>query len=421
MNPRDPLDAGAEGAVPDQVGLAELAAELRRLQQVVEAGTATASSSNARRPGVPTLRAYLPRALDLLEPGNRRTFGSPLQRLLEFQPCLADEQLRPGDGIDCARLGCETQHVPLGDVALDRIEHSDLEAFAAEVQRKHRARELLKLRDRMVAEARADGRHLEPQDVVLEDRDLERWVGASGREGAISAMRWLFAKARRDWLKTSPAEELEKPKRTRTARRAFSEPELPQVVAVALSTACDADLVRLLLQFHLTTGARQGEALRLRLSHVDLDRQTIWLGEKGGRPEEQPVPLSLLVNLMEFALSRDACAGDDRVFRNRRGQAVSKKAHERIWAEVRGQLRFAELMSASTHCLRKTAGTIVERHAGTAVSERFLRHSAPTLNGIYTGATLDEVAQAVADLTGEPHPLAARPPAHVVGSLLLPG
>lgn len=124
----------------------------------------------------------------------------------------------------------------------------------------------------------------------------------------------------------------------------------------------------------------------------------------------QPVPLSLIIALYEFALARGAGAADDRIFRNRRGQAVSKQVHETIWRHVRDQLAFAAAMDAATHCLRKTAGTAVERHTGVAVSDAFLRHTAPTLNGVYTGAALEEVATTVSDLTGETHPLAYATP-----------
>ncbi|WP_228004879.1 hypothetical protein [Amycolatopsis sp. YIM 10] len=67
----------------------------------------------------------------------------------------------------------------------------------------------------------------------------------------------------------------------------------------------------------------------------------------------------------------------------------------------------------STHWLRHTTLTWVERHYGPAVARGFAGHltsasnNAPTI-ATYTKATLQEIATALAMLTGEPHPLALR-------------
>jgi len=60
----------------------------------------------------------------------------------------------------------------------------------------------------------------------------------------------------------------------------------------------------------------------------------------------------------------------------------------------------------SSHVLRHTAVTAIGRIAGHPVAQAFAGHTPPTVTGRYLHATLTEVAQAVAVLTGEAHPLA---------------
>ncbi|WP_406276791.1 hypothetical protein OH799_06650 [Nocardia sp. NBC_00881] len=63
----------------------------------------------------------------------------------------------------------------------------------------------------------------------------------------------------------------------------------------------------------------------------------------------------------------------------------------------------------SAQWLRRTTITWVERTFGRAVARAYARHryGSDGTTSIYTTATINEVAWAVAELTGEPHPLAA--------------
>lgn len=63
----------------------------------------------------------------------------------------------------------------------------------------------------------------------------------------------------------------------------------------------------------------------------------------------------------------------------------------------------------STHWLRHTTLTWVERHFGYAVARAYAGHTGRNDAGTtstYVRADIDEVAAALAALTGEPHPLA---------------
>jgi hypothetical protein len=62
----------------------------------------------------------------------------------------------------------------------------------------------------------------------------------------------------------------------------------------------------------------------------------------------------------------------------------------------------------STHWLRHTTLTWVERQFGYAVAQAYAGHMSgdASVTATYVRATLHEVAAALAALTGEPHPLA---------------
>ena len=65
----------------------------------------------------------------------------------------------------------------------------------------------------------------------------------------------------------------------------------------------------------------------------------------------------------------------------------------------------------STHWLRRTTLTWVERNFGHAVARAFAGHTdgsgSPGATATYVKATVQEVAAAVAGLTGEDHPVAS--------------
>jgi site-specific recombinase XerD len=63
-------------------------------------------------------------------------------------------------------------------------------------------------------------------------------------------------------------------------------------------------------------------------------------------------------------------------------------------------------MSYSGHALRHTIGTIVERQAGFEVAKSMLRHKRSSTTDTYVMAGPAEVARAISEITGCPHPLA---------------
>jgi integrase/recombinase XerC len=251
----------------------------------------------------------------------------------------------------------------------------------------------------VVADAETRARRLRPAS-----------TGRSSRETCVAALRALLARASGAGLiNGNPATVLAKPRRARSRRRALDDVELAEVIAAVRTTSGDPDLDLLLLRFHLETGARRQGALNLRRSDLDPKRATVWLREKGDSEREQPVSPSLVALLDAHHDHRTPDDADGPLFRTRDRRPMSARRYDTIFAGARSCLDWADRTPVSAHVLRHTAITAVGRLAGYPVAQAFAGHSPPSVTGRYLHATLAEIAGAVAILTGEPHPLVARP------------
>lgn len=237
--------------------------------------------------------------------------------------------------------------------------------------------------------------------------------GRASRESTIAAVRAIFTRAHKAGVVPSnPALLIDKPRRLDSRRRALSQAELDDVWAAVAATTKDPDLDLLLLRFHLESGARRMGAINLRIRDLDHARQTLWLREKFGAEHEQPVSASLLSAITDLATSRGAVRPDDHALvldRPRNGMlvGVSDRTYDRIFTRAQAVVPWSERTPLTAHVLRHTVITAVERVAGYAVAARFAGHTPGSVTGTYTKADIVEVAVAVAQLTGEPHPFAA--------------
>jgi integrase/recombinase XerC len=107
------------------------------------------------------------------------------------------------------------------------------------------------------------------------------------------------------------------------------------------------------------------------------------------------------------ACRRGATHGTDKVFRTRRCIPTSRRHYDTLFRHVQDALPWSVRTPVTAHVLRHTAASAIERIAGLAVAEKFLGHEPNSVTATYTEARLEEVAAAVAVMTGEPHPLAA--------------
>ncbi|MFG1611047.1 tyrosine-type recombinase/integrase [Actinoplanes sp. NPDC049265] len=236
--------------------------------------------------------------------------------------------------------------------------------------------------------------------------------GRIAAEHLISAMRCIYRHAELDGLideAGNPAARVAKPRRLANARHALSEQQLAAVVHVATTTGNDRDLDGLLIRLHLETACRRAGALGLRPRDLDPDQCLISLREKGGTARWQPVSPTLMRYLQDHHASRGDNDQHGPLLLYRNGNRLTRRRYDSLWRRLGLHLPWVATQQVTTHWLRYTTLTWVERTFSYAVARAFAGHSGQRDIGTtitYVHAQLDEVAAAVAVLTGEPHPLA---------------
>jgi integrase/recombinase XerC len=236
--------------------------------------------------------------------------------------------------------------------------------------------------------------------------------GNSAAEHLIAALRCVYRHAEDDQLiaeSDNPARKVDKPRRLPSTRRAVADNRLAEVNTVASTTGNDPALDALLLRLHTETACRRGGALALRPQDLDPDQFLIFLREKGETVRWQPVSPTLMTHLLHHAEQRHA-PRDGQLLRYRNGQPISSRRYDHLWTRIGRHLPWVATQQISTHWLRHTTLTWVERNCGYAIARAYAGHTdsgnEPGATATYVRATLPELAAALAALTGEPHPLA---------------
>jgi integrase len=227
----------------------------------------------------------------------------------------------------------------------------------------------------------------------------------------IAAARALFNRAVADGLidpAANPAHRVPKPRRLPSTRRALTADELDAINVAARCSGNDVVLDALLLRLHTETACRRGGALGLRVMDLDVDRGLVRLREKGGTLRWQPVTVHLAQRLAEHANARGAVAPTDGLLRYRDGRALTSRRYDHLWHRLGQQLPWVAAQGISTHWLRHTTLTWVERHFGYGVARAYAGHTDSTgaATTTYIKADLQAVATALAAMTGQPHLLA---------------
>jgi integrase len=320
---------------------------------LAELGVTLADLLRAQRPAVPTMAEYLPQVVAAAGTGARRTYNTYWQRMATAW-----------DGRP-----------------LDTITASDIEAMQRQMAATVRSRRNTR-----------NGRH--------------------AGELVIAAARAVFNRAIADGLLepgTSPAHRVAEPRRLPNTRRALTPDELEEINLVARTSGNDVILDALLLRLHTETACRRGGALGLRLMDLDTDRGLVRLREKAGVLRWQPVTLDLATALAGHAQHRGAVLPTDALLRFRRGQALTSRRYDHLWNRIGHQLPWVAAQGISTHWLRHTTLTWVERHFGYGIARAYAGHTDTTgpATATYIKADMHAVAAALAALTGQPHPMAA--------------
>ena len=259
-----------------------------------------------------------------------------------------------------------------------------------------------------------------PSDIqqLVEQVKAQRVVRRNGRGGRsaaehlVAALRCLYNHAVADGYLTeadNPALRVTKPRRLTTTRQAVPDTRLAEINQIAATTGNDPALDTLLLRLHTETACRRGGALALRPVDLDPDQCLILLREKGDTTRWQPVSPTLMAHLQLHARERHAPAETADCCATASGRQITHRRYDHLWERVGAQLPWVATQQISTHWLRHTTLTWVERNFGYAVARAYAGHTDgdhDATTTTYVRATIHEVAGALAALTGESHPLA---------------
>src|SRR5262249_18437275 len=122
-----------------------------------------------------------------------------------------------------------------------------------------------------------------------------------------------------------------------------------------------------------------------------------------------PVSPTLMRHLLAHHTERGDGDRDGSLLRYRDGRPLTYRRYDHLWRRIGTHLPWAAAQQASTHWLRHTTLTWVERTFSSALARASAGHRGRNDVGTtmtYVRAEVQEVAAALAALTGEPHPLA---------------
>ena len=167
----------------------------------------------------------------------------------------------------------------------------------------------------------------------------------------------------------------------------------------------------LLLRLHTETVCRRGGALAIQLTDPDTQRSLVRLREKGPTVRWQPITPGLTRCLVEHADARGAVLPTDPLLRFRDSHPLTTRHYDHLWKRLDDRLPWVAAHGMSIHWLRHTTLTWVERHYGYGITRAHAGHTDTTgpATTTYIKASLEEVATALAAMTGQPHPLAQPP------------
>ena len=311
----------------------------------------------ADSPEAPTFAEYIPRVSGAVSSGTRRVYGSYWNRVIQaWGP-------RPITGVTASDIGQLAEHV---------------------------------------------------KETVVTRRNARGGRGAA--EHLIAALRCLYKHAVADGILTeaeNPAARVPKPRRLRSTRTALPDGRLEEILRTAAATGDDPALDALLLRLHTETACRRGGALALTMDDLDAEHCLIRLREKGETMRWQPVSPTLMSHLLAHAESRGGLTPGRRLLRYANGKPISSRRYDYLWRRLGHRLPWIVTQQVSTHWIRHTTLTWVERHFGFATAQAYAGHEDHGRGGkamaTYIRAGLPEVAAALAALTGEDHPLARYP------------
>jgi integrase/recombinase XerC len=236
--------------------------------------------------------------------------------------------------------------------------------------------------------------------------------GRNAAENFVAAMRCLYKHLVNDGRldeRHNPAMRVTKPRRNPSTRRALAGNRLTELNDVVASTGDDPELDSLICRLHEESACRRAGALALRPRDLDRKQCAVMLREKGETERWQPVSPTLMRHLIAHYEERGGGDLEGQLLRYASGKPITDSRYDYIFGRVQNELDWARALQVSAHWLRHTTLTWVERNFGIGVARAYAGHAesgSDLTTTSYVKADIGEVAEALAALTGEPHPLA---------------
>lgn len=226
---------------------------------------------------------------------------------------------------------------------------------------------------------------------IAQETAVRRWhyQGRGAAEHAVAASRHLLGAALRDDLvQKNVALLVPRPGRADPSRSALSRRQVDELLTVA---AAHDERTLWMLRWLLETGSRREGLLDLEPGVLRSSTRTVLIVEKGRKSRVLPVSASLAA---ELARPSSTLYG------------WTKKRLEGDWKVLRDVTGWAGEMKVSSHWLRHTAVTRMERASSFVVAARWAGHSlSSVVTSTYVRVGLPDVACGWSSMTGELHPL----------------
>jgi hypothetical protein len=115
--------------------------------------------------------------------------------------------------------------------------------------------------------------------------------------------------------------------------------------------------------------------LGIHLADLDPDRCLVKLRKKGSTVRWQPITPALANCLVDHAAARGAVLPTDPLLRFRDGHPLTSRRYDHLWKRLGDHLPWTAAQGISTHWLRHTTLTWVERHHGYGIAHTYAGHT----------------------------------------------
>jgi hypothetical protein len=114
-----------------------------------------------------------------------------------------------------------------------------------------------------------------------------------------------------------------------------------------------------------------------------------------------------MLALQDHVASRRGTTPTDGVFRYRNGRSLTTRRYDHLWERIGDRLPWVAAHNISTHWLRHTTLTWVDRYYKYGIARAYAGHTDKTgpATATYIKGQIYEVAAALSAMTGERHPL----------------